>query len=237
MLDSYVPVLPHFPQQHAALTRSLSKRNFALFMEQGTGKTKVIIDTVAIHYDAKHIEGLLIAAPIDVHEQWILEQIPTHMPHHIKLRARIWNSGNARSVRECNELVQKPLNGVLSVLSMNHEAFATAKGVRLAVSFLKRYKSLLAIDESDLAIKTPKAVRTKALVHRVSPHAFMRRIMTGTPAENPFDLYAQFNFLDERIIDQESFLTFKHRYAKWTKNYARSRPTVKHPKGRPSVVV
>jgi hypothetical protein len=223
-LAHYQHRLPPFPQQVEALELSITKLYFALFMEQGTGKTKVIIDTAAIHYTCGIIKALLIIAPIDVHEQWIIEQIPEHMPAHITVRARVWRSSNTKSFRECWELVKKPLPDVLTVLSMNHESMATAKGKHLAKSFLKAYPSLLAVDESDLAISTPKAARTKALVHWVGPHAKVRRILTGTPAEDPFELYSPFNFLHPDIHGFDDFLIFKHRYASWIQNTITGKP-------------
>ncbi len=106
---------------------------------------------------------------------------------------------------------------------MNHESMATDKGRKLAVAFCKRYKTLLTLDESDIAIQTPRAARTRTLVHTVGPLAHMRRILTGTPAEDPFELYSQFNFLDPRIHGYDNYLAFKHRYALWEKNIVRAK--------------
>ena len=234
-LACYPHRLPPFPQQLEALEKSITKTVYALFMEQGTGKTKVIIDTTAIHYLRGNINALFIYAPNDVHEQWIVEQIPEHMPTLIRVRAKTWVTSNTKAVRECHELVSKPLPDVLTVVAMNHEAMSTAKGRTFAVSFLKKYRTLLAVDESDLAISTPKAQRTKTLVHLVGPLATMRRILTGTPAEDPFELYAPFNFLDPRIHGFDEFLAFKHRYAKWTKNFVRGKPNPKKGGQRPLI--
>lgn len=220
VLDCHPFTLPPFPHQREALRRSCMKWFFAYFMDQGTGKTKVVIDNCAILFMRKVIDALLIVAPNDVHAQWVDEQIPLHMPRQIQLRTAIWRASSKRSQRECAELITRPLPGRLSVLSMNHDAFATAKGRAMALKFLRKYKVFLALDESDLCIKTPKALRTRCLVNTVSPLCKVRRIMTGTPAANPFELYSQFKFLDERIIGFDSLLTFKHRYALWTKEFA-----------------
>lgn len=217
-IATYPHTLPPFPQQIEALRRSLSKRRFALLMDQGTGKTKVIIDTCGMLFLRKQLDALLVVAPNDVHAQWVDEQIPEHLPKSIQRRCAVWRSSNARAFRECWELIKKPLPNRLIVLSMNHEAFSTAPGTKIAKAFLKQYRALLAIDESDLAIKTPNASRTKALVHYVGPFAHMRRILTGTPAADPFELYSQFKFLDDRILYYDSMLAFKHRYALWDKN-------------------
>ncbi len=46
-----------------ALEKSWNKENFAYFMEMGTGKTKVLIDNLAMLYDKGKVNGALIVAP------------------------------------------------------------------------------------------------------------------------------------------------------------------------------
>ena len=46
-----------------ALKKSWNKENFAYFMEMGTGKTKVLIDNLAMLYDKGKVDGALIIAP------------------------------------------------------------------------------------------------------------------------------------------------------------------------------
>lgn len=48
------------------------------------------------------------------------------------------------------------------------------------------------------------------------PNIISKRILTGTPnTDSPFELYSQYNLLDRKILDCDSFLTFKHRYAEY----------------------
>ena len=53
------------PYQHQlkALELSWKKSYFAYFMEMGTGKSKVLLDNIAMLYDAGKINGALIIAP------------------------------------------------------------------------------------------------------------------------------------------------------------------------------
>mgnify|MGYP003318005293 CR=1 FL=1 len=51
-----------YRHQLTALERSWNKESFAYFMEMGTGKTKVLIDNVAMLYDKGRIDGALIVA-------------------------------------------------------------------------------------------------------------------------------------------------------------------------------
>ena len=53
---------PYAHQLHA-LGASYNKQNFALFMEMGTGKSKVLVDNIAMLYDKGKINAALIIAP------------------------------------------------------------------------------------------------------------------------------------------------------------------------------
>ena len=57
------------PYQHQkdALVASWNKREYALFMEMGTGKSKVLIDNMAILYGKGAIEAAVIIAPKGVY--------------------------------------------------------------------------------------------------------------------------------------------------------------------------
>ena len=48
-----------YAHQLTALEKSWNKENFAYFMEMGTGKTKVLIDNVAMLYDKGKIDGAI----------------------------------------------------------------------------------------------------------------------------------------------------------------------------------
>lgn len=218
-IDSYQHRLQPFAHQREALERSYRKRSFALFMDPGLGKTKVIIDTTALLFRAGHITGLLIAAPNDVHAQWIDEQLPLHLPTDITTRCVVWSAARVRAQRAARELLS-PLPHRLHVLAMNHEAFATKKGRGMARKFLHAHPSLFVLDESH-AFKDPRRQRTRAVL-ALREAAFARRILTGTPTGGvPFDMYSQFAFLDPRILHYDSFLAFKHRYGVWTKEHVR----------------
>jgi len=52
-----------YEHQLKALEMSWNRETFAYFMEMGTGKTKVLIDNMAMLYDKGKIDGTLIIAP------------------------------------------------------------------------------------------------------------------------------------------------------------------------------
>ena len=74
-----------YAHQVEALNRSISKASFGFFMEMGTGKSKVLIDTIATLADQQRIEFALIIAPKGVYRNWINKEIPEHfcedIPH------------------------------------------------------------------------------------------------------------------------------------------------------------
>ena len=47
-------------------------------MEMGTGKSKVLLDNMAVLYDQGKINGALIVAPKGVIGTWYNQEIPTH---------------------------------------------------------------------------------------------------------------------------------------------------------------
>ena len=56
-----------YDHQLNALDKSWNKKTFAYFMEMGTGKSKVLVDNMAILYDKGKINGALIIAPKGVY--------------------------------------------------------------------------------------------------------------------------------------------------------------------------
>ena len=81
-----------FAHQITALEKSWTKEYFAYFMEMGTGKSKVLIDNIAMLYDKGKINGALIIAPKGVYQTWEQQEIPVHMPDHIEKNVVLWKA-------------------------------------------------------------------------------------------------------------------------------------------------
>ncbi len=197
-----------FAHQHTALQMSWNKEVFAYFMEMGTGKSKVLIDNIAMLYNAGRIDGALIVAPKGVYKNWFDSEIPNHLPDYIEKKVGLW-----RTKPDAPEL--KPLfstGAELHILIMNVEAFSTKKGVDFARKFLSSHKAIMGIDEST-TIKNPSAKRTKNILSLRTLTKY-RRILTGSPVtKSPLDLYSQCQFLDPYLLDQSSYYVFRTRYA------------------------
>ena len=200
-----------YRHQLTALEKSWTKESYAYFMEMGTGKTKVLIDNMAMLYDKGAINGALIVAPKGVIGTWYNQEIPTHLPDHIENVSVMWQSNISKKQKEkLNSLFETGED--LHILIMNVEAFSTDKGKSFAAQFLRSHKTLMAIDESTV-IKNPKAKRTKNIL-ALADLCKYRRIMTGSPVtKNPLDLYSQCNFLDPFLLNFHSYFAFRNRYA------------------------
>ena len=85
-----------FNHQLQALGCSWSKDNFAYFMEMGTGKSKVLIDNIAMLYDSGKINAAVIIAPKGVYRNWERLEIPAHLPEHIETRVTTWVAPSSR---------------------------------------------------------------------------------------------------------------------------------------------
>ena len=197
-----------FDHQLKALEMSWDKEVFAYFMEMGTGKSKVLIDNIAMLYDKGKINGALIIAPKGVYKNWFDGEIPNHLPNHIEKKVGFWQT--KPDAPDMKAMFQADED--LHICIMNVEAFSTKKGLQYAWKFLNSHRALLGVDEST-TIKNPSAKRTKAILD-LAKHAKYRRILTGSPVtKSPLDLFSQCQFLDPWLLDQQSYYSFRTRYA------------------------
>ena len=200
-----------YAHQLKALEMSWNREVFAYFMEMGTGKSKVLLDNIAMLYDRGKINGALIIAPKGVYKNWFDSEIPIHLVDHIQKKTVLWQSNiNQKQQLKLDTLFKPEVD--LHILIMNVEALSTRKGVSFVERFLLSHNTLMAVDEST-TIKNPDAKRTKAIV-KLSTGAKYRRILTGSPVtKSPLDLYKQCEFLDPWLLDHQSYYTFRTRYA------------------------
>ena len=200
-----------YGHQLEALKRSWDKEEFAYFMEMGTGKSKVLIDNIAVLYDRGKINAAIIIAPKGVYENWSGREIPTHLPDHVVHRVGVWNPNPTKKEKEkLLSLFDRTLD--LKILVINVEAFSTKKGVTFVDKFINTHFPLIAVDEST-TIKNPKAQRTKNLL-KLAVNCKYRRILTGFPVtQSPLDLFSQSEFLAPSLLGYGSYYSFQNRYA------------------------
>ena len=213
MIKNYKFKTKPYEHQLKALEKSWAQDTYALFMEMGTGKSKVLVDNIAMLYDRGAIKGALVVAPKGVYKNWDSIEFPVHMPEHIEYTKVLWEPTLTKKKQaELDTLFAD--DDKLKILIMNVEAFSTSKGLDFARSFLNIFvgRALIGIDEST-TIKNPTAKRTKNIL-TIGDLAKYRRILTGSPVtKSPLDLYSQCDFLDPNHLGHQSYYSFRARYA------------------------
>ena len=180
MIKNYRFKTKPYDHQIKALEKSWAADSFGLFMEMGTGKSKVLVDNIAMLYDRGAVRAALIVAPKGVYKNWDEIEFPIHMPEHVEYTKVLWEANLTKKKQlELDTL----FNGEhdLKILIMNVEAFSTKKGLDFAHSFLNIFlgRALIGIDEST-TIKNPTAKRTKNIL-KLGKFSKYRRILTGSP--------------------------------------------------------
>jgi len=179
--------------QREALDRSEGKLRYAHFLEQGLGKTALILNEF-IHYNKLGlVDFLLIVCPnsfklswVNALEEWNIKYIPISF----------WPKGS-------------PSKGSPAAYVINWEAIRTEAGLKF-ISQLKR-KVFLALDETSYIKNQTAQVSKKAIL--ISRHAKIVRLLNGTPqTKNVCDYYAQLKCLNE--LEGFTFYAFRGRYAR-----------------------
>jgi SNF2 family DNA or RNA helicase len=198
--------------QLEALRRCNGREFYALFMEQGTGKTWTLLADAERAYAAGQIDAMLVLAPKGVHTNWTLREIPEHLG--APCIAAAWGSGVRRRAEVEKLLRPREPDEVLPlrILSMNYDAVITKDGFEFARRFLRATKAMLVLDESH-RIKSPSALRTKRVM-ALRPLARLVRIATGTPVTNaPLDVFSQFEFMEPGLLGTTSYRAFTAEFA------------------------
>tara|TARA_R110001583_G_scaffold167907_1_gene320705 strand:- start:169 stop:1620 length:1452 start_codon:yes stop_codon:yes gene_type:complete len=203
------------PYQHQleTLQESYHRNLFALFLEMGLGKSKILLDNAGILFEEGKISGLLIVSPKGNLRNWDVNEVNKHLPDRIKRNVLVWQPNHTQKwLHDFKTMVNEPSEGQLNIFLVNVEAFATVKACKFVEEFMVTHDVMMAVDEST-TIKNPKAKRTKHLI-KLAPLADYRRILTGFPiTKAPLDLYSQCYFLSPNLLGFSSFYAFQARYA------------------------
>ena len=203
------------PYQHQleTLQESYHRNLFALFLEMGLGKSKILLDNAGILFEEGKISGLLIVSPKGNLRNWDINEVNKHLPDRIDRNVLVWQPNHTQKwLHDFKTMVNEPSEGTLNIFLVNVEAFATVKACKFVEEFMVTHDVMMAVDEST-TIKNPKAKRTQHLI-KLAPLADYRRILTGFPiTKAPLDLYSQCYFLSPNLLGFSSFYAFQARYA------------------------
>ena len=201
----------------------------ALFMEQGTGKSKVIIDTADHLFKEGKIDCVLLIGPNGIQQNWHINEIPTHCASDYK--SIYWSS--LSSIKQKREIVRfLTVDKKLKFFGTNIEALRSfnlnEKLKNLTFSdkdfimnvepailhLLNTQKIMMVVDESTI-IKSASALQTKVVL-KLSQHPSVKykRILTGTPiTHSPLDLWTQMKFLSLNFWPIPTYTAFKNTFA------------------------
>lgn len=205
-----------FNHQQTTFNQKKNQTNYALFWEQGCGKTKTKLDISCHKYHEGVIDALLVIAPKAVHPNWAYDEIPIHLWDDVPRKILVWDSKKTKNKsfsRAYDNLLK--FDG-LAIITMNYEALLNKKTFDRIKKFLTERNVDMVCDESH-RIKSPKAQTTKAIL-KLGKFAKCRSILTGTSvSQSPFDIYTQFKFMDESVLGFTSYYSFKNYFGAFMK--------------------
>lgn len=207
----YIGKTDPYIQQDDAFNYTANLAFCALFMEQGTGKTKVAIDRSVYNFERTKIQGVLVICPKSLTETWV-EEIATHCPERVKPIVSVWNPGLTRkTIRSLESVVYNDDPTRLPFLIINVEGIRTPKLMKLALWWAKHCSLHVICDESS-KIKTPSAKQTLAAA-KIAYACVAKTILTGTPySNNAADVYSQLCFLTPAPLGFTNYYSFRARY-------------------------
>ena len=127
-----------YAHQLTALEKSWDRTEYGYFMEMGTGKSKVLVDNMAMLYDKGRINGAVIVAPKGVYRNWYSQEIPNHLPSHIQPKMVLWTALTSKTKdKEYQTLFETGHD--LHILIINVEALSTKKGLDFAAKFMLQH--------------------------------------------------------------------------------------------------
>lgn len=198
-----------FPHQLAEWQRNRENLGWALLWEQGTGKSKEMIDQASWMYLKGMIDAVIVVAPNGVHRNWVEEEIPAHLPESLTTQTRALffqsdKSGTKWHKQAWLDLVR--FRG-FAWLTISYEAFTTVAGKQALIEMFHKRKVLFVLDEAHY-ITNPDAARTVSIL-KAAQYAVARRALTGTPiSTGPFNLYSLMNFVINDFWKTQGLQTF-----------------------------
>lgn len=205
---------PYAHQKQVVVDTALNPY-WAYFLEMGCGKSKILLDKVAVLASINKIRAAVIIAPKGVYSNWVNKEIPQHFSNKIPYLILKWGDKSKAFKETWKELFQpEHIAENFLFFVINIEALSSKSGGQALTDFLNKFapECLICCDESTV-IKNPKAKRTVAAV-KAAHKCYYRTILTGSPVtKSPLDLYAQCAFLKSGILGHTSFYTFRNEYA------------------------
>ncbi len=219
--------------QKRALYLSKGLDEFAYLMDQGTGKTKVILDDAAANYRAGKIDCLIILCPNSVKTNWVnpdedladedtWDEVTRDMAPDIPYVKGTWFAtprGKARDAFKDFEKALESKTNKLLIFSCNIDGIHAPRAEAFLTRIVKLRNVYIAVDEST-RIANHTSVRHKT-AYKLRLKSKVARIASGTPViKSPLKAYGQFRFLNPNIMGISTYAEFKARYSVTNPNNA-----------------
>ncbi len=215
-----------YQHQRELLETSATRPYFAVFHQQGLGKTAALIVNIAYLAYAGNIGAAVVIAPPGVHTNWEGE-LKLYWPKHILacqvFTLRTYTFKRRDVQRRFDEfLASKAFRIFLLPNSSLGKAIKQGKRsitklsphMQQILNVVRKTPTMLIIDESS-DMRHMTSSRTKAVL-QFAPHCVYRRILSGTPVtQSPFDLFSQAEILlrDGRLLGHSSLPSMKGYYS------------------------
>lgn len=221
---------PPMDHQKTALLLGRDEDNFAYLMDQGTGKTKSLIDDACHNWRNERIDVVFVFTINAVKTNWVMfdcmkdepedvDAVTDHMPPDVPYAKAVWVSQPTGQIKKEWQAFEKTITEQVTKrkkliwLACNIESLRVARAFDFYERVIEAFEGrvMIAIDESTL-IGKPGSKQTKA-AFKLRKLCAKARIMSGTPViKSPLKAYSQFGFLDEDILGFGSFYAFRNRY-------------------------
>lgn len=179
------------PYQQQAVKQLAQYRVGALYMEQGLGKTRTALDIIFRKLEAGKVEHVLWLCPCS-----IKKEIRAQFFEHIGFAPENITIAGIESISQSDRLYLQ-LHDLMS-----------------------KKQCYLVVDESNL-IKNFFALRSRRII-ALGKLCRYRIVLNGTPiSRNEADLFAQWYFLDWRILGYQSYWAFEQNHVEYYDNSKR----------------
>ncbi len=195
-----------YKKQKEAIDAGYGRKEFAYFMGMGTGKTKVVIDTVSALWLESKVSQVLVICPVSIQSNWG-EEIAKHSP--IDAEVHVYRP---QQHKKYEKWLLNTDSSKIRWLIVGTESLSAGKAADTAYKYALCGRTYSAVDESS-RIKNIDAKRTEQAI-KIGKASSYRSIMTGTPiTQGPLDLFSQFEFLNTHIFGIGDYYSFRNRYA------------------------
>ena len=197
------------PFLHQRVAFDLVRRapHFALLMQMGVGKTRVIVDALSYLIARRELDRVLVVCPMAVQRDAWEHNIARYSP--LAPLDKICYSLTGSSAAKRKTLLLASTARVRWV-TVNYEGLS---GIQEdAYGWVRGARTAVVLDESS-KVKSPHAAQSK-ICHHLGRMAARRYILNGTPVtQSPLDTWSQFYFLDPNILGHNSFSSFRAAHA------------------------